>query len=105
MSLETYRLVVDETDTTDGMTVDLYDEDDLLEASTRVPYEEFGLMAIRDDERPDPIERETTADVMTVSLDVQRQQGAFELRVLGDSSERLLTERVADSDWGIAAEE
>ncbi|MWG35732.1 hypothetical protein [Halomarina oriensis] len=105
MSLETYRLVVDETETTDEMTVDLYDEDDLLEASTRVPYEEFGLLAIRDEDRPDPIEHETTADVMTVSLDIQRQQGAFEIRVLGDTDERLLTERVTDSDWNLAAAE
>ncbi|MFD1515010.1 hypothetical protein [Halomarina rubra] len=105
MSLETYRLVVAEADTTEGMTVDLYDEDDLLAASERVPYGEFGLVAVRDGERPDPIERETTADVRTVSVDVQRRQGAFEIRVLGDTDERLLTERVADSEWNIATAE
>lgn len=99
MALQTYRLVIDETNATDGVTIDLYDEDDLLAASDRIPYDDFGLEPMDGEERPEPIERETTADVMTLSLDVQRQQAAFEVRVLGDADQRLLTERVADSDW------
>ena len=99
MSLQTYRLVIDETNATDGVTIDLYDEDDLLAASDRIAYDDLGLEPVDGEERPATIERETTADVTTLSLDVQRQEGAFEVRVLGDTDERLLTERVTDSDW------
>ncbi|MFC5972804.1 hypothetical protein ACFPYI_15815 [Halomarina salina] len=105
MTLQTYRLVIDETNATDGVTIDLYDEDDLLAASDRLPYGDLGLETVDGEDRPDAIERETTADVRTVSLDVQRQDGAFEVRVLGDTDERLLTERVADSDWKLTPAE
>ena len=105
MTLQTYRLVIDETNATDGVTFDLYDEDDLLAASDRLAYEDLGLEAANGEERPEAIERETTADVQTVSLDVQRQDGAFEVRVLGDTDERLLTERISDSDWKVTSDE
>ncbi len=104
MSTETYTLQIAEDETHEGIRADLYDEDGLVEKSTRISYGDHGLTAMRDDWEPKPIEREVTADVTTLDLQHTRQQGEFEFRLLGDRDE-LHSERIADSDWKIASVE
>lgn len=98
MSIETYRLEVDETETGDGIDVDLYDEDDLIEASTRVSYDDYDIEPDDDRDSPDSIVREVTTDVTTVDLQYERDDAGFRVRVLGDRDE-LVTERIDDEDW------
>ena len=45
-----------------------------------------------------------TADVTTLNLDVARDDGSFQFRLLGDGSRELLTERVGDDEWRLSAE-
>ncbi|MFC6835451.1 hypothetical protein [Halomarina ordinaria] len=101
MALETYRLVVEETDNREGITADVYGESDTIVETTRLPYEDYGLTA--GEEAPDAREQEFTADVLTLTLQHGRGDGTFEVRVLGDGDE-LAVERIADDDWGLAAE-
>lgn len=101
MPMQTYRLEVDETETGNGIDVDLYDEDDLVEASTRVAYGDHGLEPDDDRSSPDPIVREVTTDVMSVDLQYERDDAGFRFRVFGDRDE-LVTERVEDEEWGLS---
>ena len=98
MPLETYTLEIAEEDSHEGITADVYDEDGLIEASTRVTYSDHSLAANRDEWEPDPRRVDVDADVMTLNLQVERGDGSFEFRLLGDREE-LARERVTDSDW------
>lgn len=99
MTIETYRLEVREVED-NGIDVDVYDEDDLVEASTRIPYDDYDLDPADGREDPSPIVREVTADVTTLDVQYERDDGGFSVRVLGDRDE-LLTERVDDESWDL----
>lgn len=98
MSLETYTLEVAEDETHEGITADVYGEDGLVEASTRVTYSDHSLVADRDDWEPEPRRTAVDADVLRIDLQVERGDGRFEFRLLGDRDE-LARERVTDDDW------
>lgn len=98
MAIETYRLEISENDAGTGIDADVYGDDDLVEASTSVGYEDHGLES--GDEDASPIVREVTADVTTIDLQYQRDDAGFEFRVLGDR-EDVLVERVEDEEWGL----
>ena len=103
MALETYRLVVAEMESHEGITVDVYNEDGTIEKTTSVPYEDHGLTTDRDDGTPAAREHEFEADVMTMDLQVARQTGTFEVQVVGDGTQ-LHSERIADEDWNLVTE-
>lgn len=102
MAMETYTLTIEEADTAEGITVEIYDYDGMIEESVWVDYADHGLTAMRKDFSPEPREQELNVDVMTLGLQVERDAGAFEFRVLGDG-DVLTTERIADSDWRLAS--
>ncbi|WP_049914596.1 hypothetical protein [Haloterrigena salina] len=99
MPMETYRLEVREIET-DGIDVDVYGADDVIEESTRVAYEDHNLEppASRDEE-PSYTE-EITADVTTLDLQYERDGGGFEFRLLGDRDE-LTRVRIDDEEWNL----
>ncbi len=104
MALRTYRLVVSETDRQDGITADVYNEDGTLAESARLPYEDHGLQADREDgESPEEREHTFEADVMTMQLKTQRHDGSFDVSVVGDG-EQLHGERITDEEWDLVAE-
>lgn len=101
MTMDTYTLVVSETDGGDGITGDVYNEGGTIEKSTFVAYEHYGLAPDRDGGDPDECRREFTADVMAMTLDVTRDDGGFQFRLVGDGSRELATERVEDEEWSL----
>lgn len=104
MTMETYTLVIEETDTHKGIDADVFNEDGEIAQTTRVTYDDYALTADRDDWSPDPVEGEATADVMRLDLHVERDGWGFQFRLLGDDDE-LLRERVDDDDWRLATVE
>ncbi|MDL5361770.1 hypothetical protein [Halalkalicoccus sp. NIPERK01] len=100
MVMQTYILHVEESETGDGLDVDVYDEDGAIEASTWVGYEDYGVTA--GDGDPGPTETTFDADVLTLDLQVERDDGGFTVRVLGDG-ETLASARIADDEWGLDA--
>ena len=56
---------------------------------------------IRDDREPDAIEREVTADVTTLDLQLTRVDDELEFRLVGDDDD-LFRERVSDADLQLA---
>lgn len=98
MSMETFTLVARETETHDGIDVDVVDEDGLVEATTQVTYSDYELMAERDEESPDPVEADFTADAQRITVDLRRNNRNFEFRAFGDDEELART-TVTDSDW------
>ncbi|MFC4989761.1 hypothetical protein [Saliphagus infecundisoli] len=100
MPMETYRLEVRETETAEGIDVDLYGEDDLVEASTRVAYEEFGLEPADDRETPTAEFREFRADAMRTDVQFARDPAGFDFRVVGDG-DGIETVRIEDEAWDL----
>lgn len=98
MTIETYRLEVRDADG-EGLDADVYGSDDVIEASTRVAYDDYDLEPVADHD-PEPRVREVTADVTTLDLQIERDAAGFSVRVLGDRDD-LVTERVDDEDWGL----
>lgn len=101
MPMETYRFEVRETETGEGIDASLYDEDDLVEASTRVTYEEYGLDPDDGREEPTPEVREVRTDATRTDVQFERDPAGFEFRVIG-GGEDLATARVDDEEWGLA---
>jgi len=99
MSMETYRMVITEDEAAEELLVDVYNIDDVIEATERVPYEEYALTSTTESS-PDARETDTTADVTILDVQVTRVEEAFEVRLLGDREE-LAVERIADADWGL----
>lgn len=102
MPMQTYTLVVDESETNEAITGDVYNETGTIEESVSLGYDEYGLSPTRDDWEPDQRRSEVTADVTALDLEVQRADDGFEFRLLGDADEELATERVADRDWKLS---
>lgn len=103
MVMRRYTLTVRESETGDGLDVDIHGEDGTIEASTWVGYEDYGVAPDRED-GGDPNVRETefSADVTVLDLQIERDTGAFTLRVLGDR-DPLASERVPDEQWGLSS--
>ncbi|PSQ02002.1 hypothetical protein BRC94_02430 [Halobacteriales archaeon QS_5_70_17] len=93
----TYRLEIGETGSGEELTVDLYNEGGTIEEAVHVPYEDHGLGAARDEGRPSQRDREFREDVMTTDLQIERRQGAFVVRALGDGEE-IHSERIDEDD-------
>ncbi|MDQ2052111.1 hypothetical protein RBH26_16660 [Natronolimnohabitans sp. A-GB9] len=99
MPMETYHFEVRETET-EGIDADVYGSDDVIEASTRVSYTDYDLEPPESrDEQPSHT-AEVTADVTTLSLQYERDDGGFEFRLLGDRDE-LTRVRVDDEEWDL----
>ncbi len=101
MPMETYRLEVREAETAEGIDVSLYGEDDLVEASTRVAYEEFGLEPADDREEPTPDVREFRTDATRTDVQFERDGAGFRFRAIGDGDD-LETVRIDDEAWELA---
>lgn len=101
MSMETYTVEIAEDESHEGLSADVYNADGLVADSARVTYADYGVAAVREDWEPDVVEREVTADVTTLDVQVARHGDEFEFRLLGDREE-LLRERVSDSDLRLA---
>lgn len=96
--MENYRLELSETESGDGISADLYDDEGLIAESTRATYADYGLAPDREGDGPGPVVREFTADVRTHEVQYARDDGGFEFRVLGDGDE-LARARVDDEEW------
>lgn len=99
MSMETYRLELRETET-NGIDADVYGSDDLVEESTRVSYEDYGLEPPESRDEPPSYSEEITTDVTTLDLQYERDDGGFEFRLLGDRDE-LMRVRIDDEEWNL----
>lgn len=98
MPMETYTLVLSEDDDRGGIMGDVYNDGGTITESVFLDYDSYGLTPDGDG-APDDRRRETTADVTTLNLDVARDDGGFQFRLLGDGNRELLTERVGDGEW------
>jgi len=103
MPIETYTLVISEDDDRGGLMGDVYTDGGTIAESVFLDYDDYGLRADGDGD-PDERRRETTADVTALNLDVSRDDGSFQFRLLADGSRELLTERVGDDEWRLSAE-
>ncbi|MEM4780560.1 MAG: hypothetical protein QXG03_03215 [Halalkalicoccus sp.] len=101
MVMQTYTLQVVESETDDGLDVDVYGEDGTIEASTWIGYDDYRVA--QSGEAPDPLETGFTADVLALDVQVERDGEAFAVRVLGNGEE-LTSERLVDGEWGLADE-
>ena len=99
MATETYTLRIEEADSTEGISIDLYNEDGTIDESTWIDYDDHGLAVSREGEPP-AAEREVTTDAMRLDLQIERLADAFEVRVLGDTG-TLETQRLEDEEWGL----
>jgi hypothetical protein len=99
--METYRMKVSEDEEAAELLVDVYNIDEVIETTERVPYDEYALTSTTESS-PDPRETEATADVAILDVQITRVEGAFEVRLLGDREE-LAAERIADADWGLTS--
>ncbi|MXV63690.1 hypothetical protein GS429_16810 [Natronorubrum sp. JWXQ-INN-674] len=99
MTMETYRLEVRETET-NGIGADVYGPDDLIEASTRVSYDDYDLDPPGSRDDAPAYTEEVTTDVMTLDLQYERDDGGFEFRLLGDRDE-LARVRIDDEEWDL----
>ncbi|AGB39089.1 hypothetical protein [Natronococcus occultus] len=94
MALETYRLEVQGSET--GLDADVYDDEEMIEESTHVSYEDFDAAATEGAAEVSKNEA-VTADVTDVDIQVQRDGTAFTFELLGDR-ETLATIRVDDEE-------
>lgn len=101
MVMESYTLRVEGSETGDGLDVDVYDEDGTIEASTWIGYEDYGVRPDRAGDGPNASEAAFTADVLTLDLQIERDDGGFTVHVLGDR-ETLVSERIGDDEWGLS---
>ena len=97
--METYRLIVGEDATEEGFSVNLYNDDGTVVVGERISYDEFDVKP--EDRSIDERRHKLSTDVTDLDIQVERNDGAFEFRVLGDRRE-LFAERVGDSDRGLA---
>ncbi|WP_224447385.1 hypothetical protein [Haloprofundus salilacus] len=104
MSMETYTLRVEETETHGGISADVYDGDDVIATSTHVAYDDYGLAVTGDDRNPEAATEKVTADALSLDVQVERIDGRFEFRLLGDGEE-LARESVTDDDWELERDE
>ncbi|WP_339106484.1 hypothetical protein [Haloterrigena salinisoli] len=98
MPMETYRLELRETET-NGIDADVY-ADDVIEESTRVDYEAHDIEPPESRDEEPAYSEEVTADVTTLDLQYQRDDGGFEFRLLGDRDE-LTRIRIDDEEWNL----
>ncbi|ELY48765.1 hypothetical protein [Natronolimnohabitans innermongolicus] len=99
MTMQTYRLEVRETES-EGIDADVYGDDDLVEESTRVSYADFDLEPPESRDEAPAYSEEITADVTTMNLQYERDDGGFEFRLLGDRDE-LTRIRIDDEEWDL----
>lgn len=100
MATETYTLRIEEADSAEGISVDLYNADGTIDESTWIDYDDHGLAVSREGDEPPVAEREVTTDAMRLDLQIERLADAFEVRLLGDTG-TLETQRVEDEKWGL----
>lgn len=100
MATETYNLRVEEADSAEGISVDLYNDEGTIEQSTWIDYDDHGLAVSRDEGDAPVHEQEVTTDALRLDLQIERINSGFEIRLLGDTG-TLETQRVDDEEWGI----
>lgn len=100
MTMDTYTLVLQETPTHDGIDADILDDDGLVEETTQVTYEDYDVMAERDDGGPDRIEEEFTVDTQTLELQLHRDERTFRFYAVADD-EQVAEASVSDTDWNL----
>ena len=99
MSIETYRFELREVPGS-GIDADVYGDDDVIEESTHVAYDDYDLDPPEEREETPSHAEEITADVTTLDLQYERDDGGFSFRLLGDRDE-LTTVRVDDDEWDL----
>ena len=102
VSIERYRLEISEMDDHAGLSADVYGDDELVEATANVSYQEYGLEPTADGTEPVAAAREVTADVTTTDLQIGRDGGGFSFRLVGDRDE-LLSIRIEDAELGLGS--
>ncbi|WP_227353787.1 hypothetical protein [Haladaptatus salinisoli] len=100
MPITTYALVVRENENREGITAEVR-EDETIEESARISYDDYGLTAERE-ETSDERRTEFAADVTTLRIQTERDGEGFQFRVLGDG-ETLVEQRVTDDEWNVTA--
>ncbi|MFW5938529.1 MAG: hypothetical protein ACOCSN_06260 [Halanaeroarchaeum sp.] len=100
MPMDTYTLVVRETSNHDGIDADVLDEDGLVETSTQLRYNEYGVAAEREDDAPDRIEREFTVNAGSLDIQFERDDQTFAFCAVVDDEEAARIE-VSDTDWDL----
>lgn len=83
--MQTYRLVVEEDESHQGLDVELRDEDDgVLVESTRLDYENYGVEpGEREGNERRHWERELTTDADVLELEVESHGDDFTVEVVG----------------------
>lgn len=102
MSMETYRLVVEETAEREGLSVDVYDEDDAIVETTRVPYADYDLRADGEGDGDRSWSQAVNVDALSLTLEVRHDGEAFDVTLFADG-EAAARERVAHDDLGVVA--
>lgn len=82
--MQTYRLVVEEDESNQGLDVELRDEDDgIIVESTRLDYENYGLEPAEGERGDHHWERELTTDADVLELEVESHGDDFTVEVVG----------------------
>lgn len=100
MATETYNLRIEEADSAEGISVDLYNDEGTIEQSTWIDYDDHGLTVTREEDGPPVHEQEVTTDALRLDLQIERINSGFEIHLLGDTG-TLETQRIDDEEWGI----
>lgn len=102
MSTQTYTLAVWENSEAGELIVELRDEEGLVQEGERVAYDDYSLASSDGTNGDNAREREVTTDATRLDIRLERGEGAFEVRLLGDTGV-LARERIDDDEWGLIA--
>lgn len=102
MTMETYRLTVEEDDSHTGLDIEVRDSDGMIAESTRLDYENYDEEALREDYDPGTWKEEVTADVDRLDVEVESDGRDFTIELLGDD-ETLTTIHLSQHDLAIGA--
>jgi phosphoenolpyruvate carboxylase len=93
MTMETYQVDIRANRDTDELVAEVYNNEDVVEATDRVSYTDDAFSATREGSTLVTTTGEFTADTTVLDVMITRFNDGFEVRVVGDDRE-LFTERV-----------
>jgi hypothetical protein len=93
MTMETYHVEIRANGETDELVAEVYNNEDVVEATDRVSYTDDAFSATREGSTLATTTGEFTADTTVLNVMITRFNGGVEVQVVGDDGE-LFTERV-----------
>lgn len=95
MSMETYRVDIRANENIDELVAEVYNNNDVIEATERATYTDDEFSATRKGSALDMTTGEFTTDTTVLDVQITTFEDGFEIRVVGVEGD-LFTERFPD---------